>query len=247
MAAQRELFAGIDLQVCCLGQSPESRGGVTLPQCRLIIVSMRDPDALSQDWTEVFGLVCRTLWSGHSVLIHCAAGRHRAALVVCLILALLQGVTLQESEDFMRGRRQVELSNWARSEGGAQACGRGPSGRCEALVYQWHTQCSSGTWLRKAPTSICNFKSVPPCADIRRAQRGLRIVCAMRSLQMIVVKPWHGKGHCAMSASAVHRRVFGHSSVSQSVDFCCSPGRCTFCHSCLKRGATARIRAHPTR
>ena len=74
---------------------------MTLPRSRLVIVTMRDPDDLNRDWAELFTVICRTLWSGRTVLV-----RRRAAMVICLTLALLRETTLQESEAYMLRRSQ---------------------------------------------------------------------------------------------------------------------------------------------
>ena len=84
---QRHLYGQVALQVSALGQAPEARNGVTLQ-----------------------GIIARTLWHGDCVVVHCMAGRHRAALLVCVTLALLRGTSLAATETWMLTRRQIELN-----------------------------------------------------------------------------------------------------------------------------------------
>ena len=71
---------------------------------------LRSPEDLARDWGEVFGIIARTLWHGDCVVVHCMAGRHRAALLVCVTLALLRGTSLAATETWMLTRRQIELN-----------------------------------------------------------------------------------------------------------------------------------------
>ena len=72
--------------------------------------ALRSPDNLARDWGEVFGIIARTLWHGDCVVVHCMAGRHRAALLVCVTLTLLRGTSLAATETWMLTRRQIELN-----------------------------------------------------------------------------------------------------------------------------------------
>ena len=107
---QRHLYGQVALQVSALGQAPEARNGVTLQGARLLVVSLRSPEDLARDWGEVFGIIARTLWHGDCVVVHCMAGRHRAALLVCVTLALLRGTSLAATETWMLTWRQIELN-----------------------------------------------------------------------------------------------------------------------------------------
>ena len=101
---QRHLYGRVALQVSALGQAPQPRNGVTLQGARLLVVSLRSPEDLARDWGEVFGIIARTLWHGDCVVAHCMAGRHRAALLVCVTLALLRGTSLAATETWMLTR-----------------------------------------------------------------------------------------------------------------------------------------------
>ena len=86
-----------------------------LERARLLVVSLKSPENLARDWGEVFGIIARTLWHGDCVVVHCMAGRHRAALLVCVTLALLGGTLLAATETWMLTRRQIELNEvWSR-------------------------------------------------------------------------------------------------------------------------------------
>ena len=74
---------------------------MTLQGARLLVVSLKSPEDLARDWGEVFDIIARTLWHGDCVVVHCTAGRHRAALLVCVTLALLRGTLLAATETWM--------------------------------------------------------------------------------------------------------------------------------------------------
>ena len=102
MLEQRHLYGQVALQVSALGQAPEARNGVTLQGVRLLVVFLRV--------VKVFGIIARALWHGDCVVVHCMAGRRRAALLVCVTLALLRGTSLAATETWMLTRRQIELN-----------------------------------------------------------------------------------------------------------------------------------------
>ena len=124
---QRHLYGQVALQVSALGQTPGARNGVTL-QGACLLVSMRSSEDLARDWGEVFGIIARALWHGDCVVVHCMAGRRRAALLTCVALALLRGASLEATETWMLTRRQIEL---VRSR--------------DALLWDWANRAVRGT------------------------------------------------------------------------------------------------------
>ena len=100
-------------QPLCFERNPEAPSSSPAYLCRNSATFMgrwRSPEDLARDWGEVFGIIARTLWHGDCVVVHCMAGRHRAALLVCVTLALLRGTSLAATETWMLTRRQIELN-----------------------------------------------------------------------------------------------------------------------------------------
>ena len=114
----RHLYPDTALQVCCLGQTPESRKGISLAGARVYVVDLTELSESAKKWTDLFTAICRTLWAGDVVVIHCMAGRHRAALLTCLQLALMRDQTLEAAEADLLRRRSVELNQVRRYDGG---------------------------------------------------------------------------------------------------------------------------------
>ncbi|CAE7366109.1 clpC [Symbiodinium natans] len=114
----RHLYPDTALQVCCLGQTPESRKGISLAGARVYVVDLTELSESAKKWTDLFTAICRMLWAGDVVVIHCMAGRHRAALLTCLQLALMRDQTLEAAEADLLRRRSVELNQVRRYDGG---------------------------------------------------------------------------------------------------------------------------------
>ena len=81
-------YPTVALQICCMAQTPQERGGVTLPGAvtrQLPIGGKEREDAFK----NVFQIVRQTLASGDNVLTHCMVGRHRGGTAGCLFRAIL--------------------------------------------------------------------------------------------------------------------------------------------------------------
>ena len=89
-AATMDRFPPVNLQICCMSQYPEGRGGVTLPNASLMKFDIGRPSQ-SQDWKLLWPLIHQSLQCGDSVLIHCMAGKHRAPALTSLVYALMLG------------------------------------------------------------------------------------------------------------------------------------------------------------
>ena len=79
MANSRHLFGPITMQITCMGKSPEQRGGITLPGAHLFQFELVNAATRDGHWNELFGVLQQTLRNGEGALVHCMAGRHRAA------------------------------------------------------------------------------------------------------------------------------------------------------------------------
>ena len=122
---QRHLSGG-GLAGLSFGPGARSQGA------RLLVVSLRSFEDLARDWGEVF--------------VHCMAGRHRAALLVCVTLALLRGTSLAATET----RRQIEL-NEVRSR--------------DPQLWDWANRAVRGTrMLLQYPAPAAGWDHpLPPC------------------------------------------------------------------------------------
>ncbi|CAE7417062.1 clpC [Symbiodinium sp. CCMP2592] len=62
-----------------------------------------------EEWLRIFSAVARTLLAGHNVLLHCMAGRHRAATTGVACRAVLAGETQEEANQAILRVRQIEV------------------------------------------------------------------------------------------------------------------------------------------
>ena len=82
--------------VCCPGA-----------QCK--VMAPTDKDNRDRQWKEVWPLIRQTCFGGESTLIHCMAGRHRAAGIAILVRSLLQDCTMEESDSSISSLRDIEF------------------------------------------------------------------------------------------------------------------------------------------
>ena len=92
------------LQVCCMGKSPEQRGGVTLEGAELVMFEIANPRG-RQSWYDVFRKVFNTVMSGDDVVVHCMAGRHRSGTTAVMCRGLLANESFDDAERNILQRR----------------------------------------------------------------------------------------------------------------------------------------------
>ena len=107
--ANKDRFPVVHLQICCYADEVEKKGGVQLPNTLLRSVTPSWVRGRSDQWRLTWPLLRNTFYAGESILIHCVAGRHRAAAVGTLTRALLAQETIAESDTWIRARRDTEL------------------------------------------------------------------------------------------------------------------------------------------
>ena len=98
---------GVTLQICCMSERPESRGGVTLGGALVKTFAIADPVHRNSDWAEIWPLVKATLFAGESVLTHCMAGRHRAGGATTLMRAGLAQESFDDAARYIKSRRPI--------------------------------------------------------------------------------------------------------------------------------------------
>eukprot|EP00435_Cladocopium_sp_Y103_P030945 s870_g7.t1 len=102
-------FPPAQLQVCCMAESPERRGGITLEGAVLRQFPIADARARQTAWKALFPLVRRSLFQGDTVLFHCVAGRHRAAVAGTVVYAIMGRCNIQKAEEGILKRRPIKL------------------------------------------------------------------------------------------------------------------------------------------
>ena len=65
--------------------------------------------ARTDQWRLVWPLLRQSFHAGESILIHCKVGRHRGAAIGTLTRAILAQETIEESDRWIRDRRDTEL------------------------------------------------------------------------------------------------------------------------------------------
>ena len=103
------------LQVCCMGKSPEQKGGVTLKTAELVRFEIANPRG-RQSWHDVFRKVFNTVMSGDDAVVHCMAGRHRGGTTAVMCRALLANESFDDAERHILDRREIEVSQAMRSD-----------------------------------------------------------------------------------------------------------------------------------
>ena len=106
-------FPPVTLQIICLPGSPESRGGVTLPGAFPVYMPITKPRDRTEGWKNMWAVLQQTLAAGEQALVHCMAGRRRAAAMGILARSVLTRETISESEAWIRARRNIEYSKIA--------------------------------------------------------------------------------------------------------------------------------------
>lgn len=105
----KDAFPRVDLQVCCLAGPPESRKGVTLPGAQLRVFAISDARSRTEEWKALFPLIRASLFQGDSVLLHCIAGRHRAAVAGTMLVAIFGQLPFNSALQQVLRRRPVRV------------------------------------------------------------------------------------------------------------------------------------------
>lgn len=75
------------------------------------MVALTDTRQRDGQWREHWPTIRQSVHANEEVLLHCMAGRHRAAGLAILVRALLSGTTISESHAVVKGLRDIEFEN----------------------------------------------------------------------------------------------------------------------------------------
>ena len=104
-----EAFPAVSLQIVCFSEPLERRGGICCPGAQCLVLAPTDRDKRDSQWKEAWPLLRQTYFGGESTLIHCMAGRHRAAGIAVLLRSLLLDCTIEESASAIAAKRDIEV------------------------------------------------------------------------------------------------------------------------------------------
>ena len=99
-------FPACSLQVVCFPERLAQRQGVA----HVEYFAIAHADRRQEDWDRVWPLVRRSLYHGDVVIVHCMAGRHRAALAAAMWLAMLKGISLADAAGEIRRCHDLEIT-----------------------------------------------------------------------------------------------------------------------------------------
>ena len=102
-------FPEVNLQICCMRESPEQRGGVTLAGAKLVQFPVATARERASAWKELWPLFRNSLYQGDRILFHCMAGRHRAAVAGTVTTAVVGRMSLRAAEEAILARRPIKL------------------------------------------------------------------------------------------------------------------------------------------
>ena len=103
----RDRFPLATLQAVCFPEPPLSRGGVEVHGAKLRHTCVAHADRRDCEWQKHRPL--NTLFQGQTVLVHCTAGRHRAAVVAVMVAAIMSRISLREAHARVLQRRPIQL------------------------------------------------------------------------------------------------------------------------------------------
>ena len=110
-------FPRITLQVTCFAAEIEERGGIVLPGAMHICIAPSSSRDRTSQWRVQWPMIKNSVQSGEEVLLHCIAGKHRAAGIGVLCRAVLAGESLIDAEKFIRSRRTIDIPGLVKDKG----------------------------------------------------------------------------------------------------------------------------------
>ena len=102
-------FPRATLQISCFHQSVPDKGGVYLPNSINMTVAPSSKKTRAGEWRLAWPVLKATLGSGEDALLHCVAGKHRAAGVAVLARSLLANESLEQAEKEISKVRTIDM------------------------------------------------------------------------------------------------------------------------------------------
>lgn len=99
------------LQVVCFSQEVEAKGGVCLPGALLLRICPSSKRDREGQWKISWPTIRNTLQAGEVAVLHCVAGRHRAAGLGALLRAILMEESVDESASWIQQRRNIDMAS----------------------------------------------------------------------------------------------------------------------------------------
>ena len=113
-------FPVISLQLTCFEESIAKRGGIVLPDAWHMVLAPTNTYKRVEQWQAAFPAIKATVQAGEEILVHCMAGRHRAAAVGVLLRAIFTGESIPQADSWISQRRNIELHRIAYDKGVGQ-------------------------------------------------------------------------------------------------------------------------------
>ena len=165
-------FPACSLQVVCFPERLAQRQGVPLSGAHVEYFAIAHADRRQEDWDRVWPLVRRSLYHGDVVIVHCMAGRHRAALAAAMWLAMLKGISLADAAGEIRRCRDVEITKTLQDRKLAgwvhQALASSSAGASEP-------ECTGFMATARSQVHISTAKGYPLCQHKQAARRADRL------------------------------------------------------------------------
>lgn len=109
VASTAHKFPAATLQVCCFSKPVKAKGGVQLPNSKMITIAPSTKRSREAEWRVGWPLIKQTLFAAEDVYVHCMAGRHRGGGIAVLCRALLANESLEEAETAIAKVRDIDL------------------------------------------------------------------------------------------------------------------------------------------
>ena len=105
------------LQIVCFSQEVEQKGGICLPGALLLRVCPASKRDREGQWKISWPTIRNTLQAGETAVLHCVAGRHRAAGLGVLLRAILMDQGVDEAASWIRQRRNIDMASLFKDPG----------------------------------------------------------------------------------------------------------------------------------
>ena len=109
-------FPAVTMQIVCFSEKLEKRGGCACPGAQVWTMAVTDKDKRDEQWKRMWPVLRSSYQSGEAILIHCMAGRHRAAGVSILVKSLLEDRSIEESDSLISAKRDIEFDHLTRTQ-----------------------------------------------------------------------------------------------------------------------------------